>query len=49
MSSSSNSPTAVSMAPFGWADKTAEKYCWLICCERKILFRLKKQVEKDGL
>jgi hypothetical protein len=31
-----------SSEPFGWADKPAEKYCWLICCERKILFRLKK-------
>jgi hypothetical protein len=39
----------VNDAPFGWADKPAEKHCWLICCERKILFRLKKQVEKDGL
>jgi hypothetical protein len=28
--------------PFGCADKPAEKHCWLICCERKILFRLKK-------
>jgi hypothetical protein len=28
--------------PFGCADKSAEKYWWLICCERKILFRLKK-------
>jgi hypothetical protein len=37
------------MAPFGWADKLAEKHCWLIYCERKILFRLKKQAEKDGL
>jgi hypothetical protein len=36
------------MAPFGWADKPAEKHCWLICCERKILFWLKKQAEKDG-
>jgi hypothetical protein len=36
-------------APFGWADKPAEKHCWLICYERKILFRLKKQAEKDGL
>jgi hypothetical protein len=36
-------------APFGCADKPAEKYCWLICCERKILFRLKKQAKKDGL
>jgi hypothetical protein len=33
------------MAPFGWADKPAEKQCWLICCERKTLFRLKKQAE----
>jgi hypothetical protein len=30
------------MEPFGCADKPAEKHCWLICCERKILFRLKK-------
>jgi hypothetical protein len=37
------------MAPFGWADKPAEKHCWLIYCERKILFQLKKQAEKDGL
>jgi hypothetical protein len=37
------------MEPFGCADKSAEKYCWLICCERKILFQLKKQAEKDGL
>jgi hypothetical protein len=36
-------------APFGCADKPAEKHCWLICCERKILFRLKKQAEKDKL
>jgi hypothetical protein len=34
---------------FGCADKPAEKYCWLICCERKILLQLKKQSEKDGL
>jgi hypothetical protein len=33
-------------APFGWADKPAEKYCWLICCERKILFRLKNKLKK---
>jgi hypothetical protein len=26
------------MVPFGCADKPAEKHCWLICCERKILF-----------
>jgi hypothetical protein len=37
------------IGPFGWADKSAEKHCWLICCERKILFRLKKQSEKNGL
>jgi hypothetical protein len=37
------------LTPFGCADKPAKKYCWLICCERKILFRLKKQAEKDGL
>jgi hypothetical protein len=38
------------MAPFGWTDKPPEKHCWLICCERKkIMFRLKKQAEKDGL
>jgi hypothetical protein len=37
------------LAPFGCADKPAEKHCWLICCERKILFQLKKQAEKDGL
>jgi hypothetical protein len=36
-------------APFGCADKPAEKHCWLICCERKTLFWLKKQAEKDGL
>jgi hypothetical protein len=39
----------VDEGPFGCTDKSAEKYCWLICCERKILFRLKKQTEKDGL
>jgi hypothetical protein len=38
-----------SSAPLGWADKPAEKYCWLIYCKREILFRLKKQVKKDGL
>jgi hypothetical protein len=36
------------MAPFGCADKPAEKHGWLICCERKILFRLKKQAEKTN-
>jgi hypothetical protein len=37
------------MTSFGCADKLAEKHCWLICCERKTLFRLKKQAEKYGL
>jgi hypothetical protein len=37
------------LASFGCADKSAKKYCLLIYCERKILFRLKKQAEKDGL
>jgi hypothetical protein len=37
------------LAPFGCADKPAEKHRWLIRCERKTLFRLKKQAEKDGL
>jgi hypothetical protein len=36
---------AVTMAPFGWNYKPAEKHCWLIFCERKILFQLKKQTE----
>jgi hypothetical protein len=33
------------MEPFGWNYKPAEKYCWLIFRERKILFWLKKQAE----
>jgi hypothetical protein len=33
------------MGPFGWNYKPAEKHCWLIFYERKILFRLKKQAE----
>jgi hypothetical protein len=33
------------LGPFGWNYKPAEKHCWLIFCERKILFRLKKQAE----
>jgi hypothetical protein len=37
------------LALFDCADKPAEKHSWLICGERKILFRLKKQAEKDGL
>jgi hypothetical protein len=36
----------VALTPFACADKPAEKYCWLICCERKTLFWLKKQAEK---
>jgi hypothetical protein len=35
----------LTMGPFGWNYKPVEKYCWLIFCERKILFRLKKQAE----
>jgi hypothetical protein len=34
------------MAPFGCADKPAAKHRWLICCERKILFRLKNKLKK---
>jgi hypothetical protein len=37
------------LALFGCADKPAEKHYWLICCERKTLFWLKKQAEKYGL
>jgi hypothetical protein len=33
----------------GCADKLAEKRCWLICCEKKTLFWLKKQAEKYRL
>jgi hypothetical protein len=33
------------LAPFGCADKPAGKHCWLICCERKILFRLKNKLK----
>jgi hypothetical protein len=36
-------------APFGCADKPAGKHRWLICCERKTLFLLKKSAEKYGL
>jgi hypothetical protein len=41
-------PVVLKTPLFG-ADKPVEKHCWLICCERKTLFRLKKQAEKDGL
>jgi hypothetical protein len=37
------------LALFGCADKPAEKHGWLIYCERKTLFRLKKQAKKYGL
>jgi hypothetical protein len=37
------------MSPFDWADKPAKKHGWLIWCERKTLFWLKKQAEKYGL
>jgi hypothetical protein len=33
------------LGSFGWNYKPAEKYCWLIFCERKIPFRLKKHAE----
>jgi hypothetical protein len=33
-----NSEKLTIMAPFGCADKPAEKHCWLICYERKTLF-----------
>ena len=41
--------TFVIMAPFASLKKQAETLFWLICCERKTLFRLKKQAEKYGL
>jgi hypothetical protein len=40
---------ALLLVPFGCFDKPAEKHYCLICCERKTLFRLKKQAEKYGL
>jgi hypothetical protein len=42
-------PGEQALAPFGCADKPAEKYCWLIYYERKILFQLKKPAKKYGL
>jgi len=36
-------------SPVRFAEKQDETLFRLICCERKILFRLKKQAEKDGL
>ena len=35
--------------PFALLKKQAETLFRLICCEREILFRLKKQAKKDGL
>ena len=43
------STTNLMMAPFVSLKKQAETLFRLIWCERKILFRLKKQAEKDGL
>ena len=37
------------MAPCALLKKQVETLFWLICCKRKILFRLKKQAEKYGL
>jgi hypothetical protein len=34
------------LALFGCADKPAEKHCWLIYYERKILFRQKNKLKK---
>jgi hypothetical protein len=34
------------LAPFACAEKQAETLFWLIFCERKTLFPLKKQAEK---
>jgi len=36
-------------APFALLKKQTETLFRLICCERKTLFRLKKQAEKYGL
>jgi len=38
-----------SLTPSASLKKQAETPFQLICCERKTLFRLKKQAEKDGL
>ena len=37
------------MAPFALLKKQVETLFRLICCEKKTLFWLKKQAEKDGL
>ena len=36
-------------APFASLKKQGTTLFWLIYCERKTLFRMKKQAEKDGL
>jgi hypothetical protein len=33
-------------SPIASLKNQTKKYCWLICCERKTLFRLKRQAEK---
>jgi hypothetical protein len=33
----------------GCADKQTGKYYWLICCEKKTMFSLKKRAKKYGL
>jgi hypothetical protein len=33
------------MGPFGCVNKPAEKHRWLICCERKTMFRLKNKLK----
>ena len=38
-----------SKAPFASLKKQVKILFRLICCERKTLFRLKKQAKKDGL
>jgi hypothetical protein len=37
------------MVVFGWSENPARTLFWLICGERKTLFRLKKQAKKYGL
>jgi hypothetical protein len=43
--SEADAEATAALAPFGWNYKPAEKHCWLIFCERKIMFWLKKQAE----
>jgi hypothetical protein len=35
----------LAIVSFGCDDKLAEKHCWLICCERKILFWQKNKLK----